>query len=379
MAEPPPRDGIPANRSREGFAWLVTVVAVLISGCLVWVLLAAEDREPPVVSMPQATAGGCTELGIAGPAAWEDMSEEEFHGMLEEQVTLGATWIRISASWHEIERYQGYLYWEGLDMRVRAAVDAGLRPLLLIHTLPDWVSGFGVTGSGAAESYGNFAGAVAQRYGREVEAYEVWNEPNIERFWPDPDPAAYAELLVDAVPKIRAADATATVIAGGMAPASNVPGLSYSGYSFLEELYGLDVLHLVDALAMHPYSYPERPSGMSQWNTFRQLAGIKALMRSHGDGHKQIWLTEFGAPTAGEGGVGEREQAAMISEALRLSWPDPGLGPLFIYTMYDLDFGEGDRESHFGLMYGPGRPKPAFTQLREVAGQCSEELPEGNR
>ena len=51
--------------------------AVLISGCLVWVLLAAEDREPPVVSMPQATAGGCTELGIAGPAAWEDMSEEE--------------------------------------------------------------------------------------------------------------------------------------------------------------------------------------------------------------------------------------------------------------------------------------------------------------
>lgn len=376
MAEPAPPDEGPVARRGEGFAWLVTTVAVLLSGCLVWVLLTFEDGELPEVSMPQITAGGCPKLGIAGPAAWEGMTEEEFREMLEEQVTLGATWIRISASWHEIERYQGYLYWEGLDMRIEAAVDAGLRPLLLIHTLPTWVTGFGVTGSGAAEEYGNFAGAVAQRYGRDVEAYEVWNEPNIERFWPDPDPAAYAELLVDAVPKIRAADPTATVIAGGMAPASNVPGLSYSGYSFLAGLYELDALSQVDALAMHPYSYPERPSGMSQWNTFRQLASIKALMRSHGDGHKAIWLTEFGAPTAGEGGVGEREQAAMVSEALRLSWPDPGLGPLFIYTMYDLDFGEEDRESHFGLMYGPGMPKPAFTQLRELAGQCNEDLPE---
>lgn len=368
-----------AGEGRRGkgdyFAWLTTAVAVLLSTYLVWNILTPAGGEGPEVEMPEAPAAGCTRLGIAGPAAWEKMSEEEFRRMLEEQVTLGATWIRVSASWHAMERIQGELYWDALDMRIEAIADAGLRPLLLIHTLPTWVEGFGTLGSGAAQQYGDFAGAVAQRYGEHIEAYEIWNEPNIERFWPDPSPAAYAEMLVDAAPKIRAADPSATLVAGGVAPAINVAGESYSAYTFLEELHELGAMQQVDAIAVHPYSYPERPSGMSRWNTFHQLASFKKMMRRYGD-PKPIWLTEFGAPTAGQGGVGEQEQAAMIAEALHLSWPDPMLGPLFIYTMYDLDFGAEDRESHFGIMYGPGEPKAAFTQLREAAEQCHEDLGE---
>ncbi|MGP6175224.1 cellulase family glycosylhydrolase [Corynebacterium sp. A21] len=357
---------------RNWFGWCVAVLAVLVSIALVCVILSLSRRsgEEVEVVMPEVSAGGCSELGMAGPAQWDWMGEDEFQVMVGEQVTLGAKWIRISASWHEIERQQGSYYWDQLDQRVNAAVDAGLTPLLLLHTLPDWVEGFGVVDSGAAQHYGEFAGAVAQHYGDRVTAYEIWNEPNIERFWPNPDPVAYAEWLAVASQNIEAVDPGAEIIAGGLAPASNVEGISYSGYTFLERLYELEALNYVTAVAVHPYSYPERPSGMARWNTFRQLGQIKELLRENGDGGKKIWLTEYGAPTSGEGGVGEREQATMVSEALRLAWIDPTLGPIFIYTMYDLDFGEDDRESHFGLMYGPGDPKVAFTALREVAVEC---------
>lgn len=361
--------------ARHWFSWLVTLLAVLVSIALVAVILSFNRRagDEAEVVMPEAVTGGCPKLGIAGPANWERMEQEEFQAMLEEQATLGANWIRISANWHVIEGERGSYYWDNLDRRITAAVDAGFTPLLLIHTLPTWVEGFGVVGSGAAQQYGEFAGAVAQRYGDRVHAYEIWNEPNIERFWPDPDPVAYAELLAAAGPAIEAGDPDAEIITGGLAPATNIEGESYSGYTFLEQLYALGALEYVSAIAIHPYSFPERPSGMARWNTFRQLGLIRQLMRDNGDREKKIWLTEYGAPTAGRGGVGEREQAVMVAEALRLTWKDPSLGPIFMYTMYDIDFHEGDPESHFGLMHGPGDPKPSFTALRDVAAECGGE------
>lgn len=294
--------------------------------------------------------------------------------MLEEQLLLGSTWIRVSAVWQDIEPEPGVYDWTGLDQRVDAAVKAGLIPLVLIHTHPVWLGGFGEIGSGAAEAFGRFAGDVAARYGDRVDAYEIWNEPNLARFWAVPDPDAYAEVLMAAVPRIRDADPGADIVSAGLAPAENVPGLSVDNLEFLARLYEIGALRGVTAVGMHPYSFPELPSGNSDWNAFRQLNEIKRMMDAHGDADKKIWLTEYGAPTGGENGVSERQQADMVVEALQLTVLDPRLGPIFMYTMYDLDLGINDPESYFGLMVGPGDPKLAFVELRETASGCAPRL-----
>lgn len=360
--------GIPLPR-----AWCVTLLAVLACALAVMVIgwVGVDDFERVEKPMPEAAHDRCHSLGVAGPMDWENMTPDDFRFMVAEMDTMGAEWIRLGVIWRDIEPSPGTFRWEGLDERLNIALDAGLRPLLLIHTTPAWVSGFGTVGSGAAQQYAQFAAQVAERYRDQADAYEIWNEPNIDRFWENPSPESYAELLTATAPRLREIDPDAEVVSAGLAPALNIDGYSVTIDRFLRGLYELDALRDVTAVGIHPYSYPELPSGSSHWNTFSQLPKIQAIMHSHGDYTRSIWLTEYGAPSSGEGGVGTALQADMVVEALQLTDDNRSLGPIFMYTMYDLNLGAEDRESYFGLLYGPGDPKPAYLELRDAAEQCA--------
>jgi hypothetical protein len=92
--------------------------------------------------------------------------------------------------------------------------------------------------SGLARAYATFAGAAAARYSaRGVHAYEIWNEPNNASFWaPRADGARYAGLLKAASASIRRADANATIVTGGMSPATDAGG-NVAPVTFLKQLY----------------------------------------------------------------------------------------------------------------------------------------------
>lgn len=353
-------------------AWRVTALVVLASLLVVAVIRATAPDDPVRVdqAMPTATRERCPDLGMAAPMSWEDMPAADFRAMVAEMDTLGVSRIRLGVVWRDIESSPGVLRWEALDERISIARDAGMQPLLLIHTTPDWVQGFGVIGSGAAAEYARFAGQVAERYRGTVEGYEIWNEPNLARFWPTPSVESYAEMLTLTAPLLRRIDPGAEVVSAGLAPAEDRAGYSIELERYLRELYELDALRDVTAVGIHPYSFPELPSGSARWNTFAQLPRIQAIMRNHGDDERQIWLTEYGAPSAGDEGVGTTMQARMVVEALQLAAANPHLGPIYMYTMYDIDLGSADPESHFGLLYGPGQPKPAFLELRDAARKC---------
>src|SRR5690606_25242043 len=81
----------------------------------------------------------------------------------------------------------------------------------------------------------DFLGAAAQRYGTSgqfwdyvkkefpgidpapLQVWEIWNEPNSSTFWrPEPDPDAYAELLVKSAERIREQDGAARIMSAGM-------------------------------------------------------------------------------------------------------------------------------------------------------------------
>lgn len=348
-------------RDRGRTMSVVVIVAALVGGLIAAVLLTRDSADGPAV---------CGRFGVAAPADWEEMSEDEFRRMIDEQVHLGARDIRLAAVWQDIEPRPGVFHWEGMDGRVQIALDAGLTPLLLIHTHPDWVSGFGEIGSGAAQAYGEFAGEVARRYGDRVHAYEIWNEPNLDRFWPDPDPDAFAELLAAAGPRIAAVDPDADIVSGGLSPATNRANTSIAPVDYLRRLYELGAQEHVTTVGMHPYSYPERPSGESDWNAFGQMSQMTALMDEYGDTDKQIWVTEIGAPSDGDRGVGESGQADLIAEALDLIGEDPRIGRAYLYTMYDIDLGRRNPESHFGLFRAPGEPKEIARRLAEGATAC---------
>src|SRR5204862_7092801 len=110
------------------------------------------------------------------------------------------------------------------------------------------------------------------------------NGPNTPNFWaPEPDPAAYVDLLRGAASAIRAVDPTAEVVTAGL-PASD-RGIPLT--TFLDGMYDASVRGAFDTLAIHPYA--SHPSGVMDI-----LRAARAEAARHGDSGRPIWATEFG-------------------------------------------------------------------------------------
>ena len=67
------------------------------------------------------------------------------------------------------------------------------------------------------EEFLAFFRQCAERYGRKVRYIEVFNEPNLLRFWQEPpNPEAYAELLKKAAALVRRCAPGVKIVYGGL-------------------------------------------------------------------------------------------------------------------------------------------------------------------
>jgi hypothetical protein len=99
---------------------------------------------------------------------------------------------------------------------------------------------------------------------------------------------------------------------------------------------------------MHPYTFPGLPADAgSLWNTY--LPQMHTLMQANGDGSKQIWFTEFGAPVADNpNDVSLSDQACSYTQAFALARSWTWAGPIFAYNWIDYD-PDGAGYGDFGL------------------------------
>ncbi len=282
----------------------------------------------------------------------------------------GATWVRLDLDWSWVERDRGAADWRATDAALPRARAAGLRVLLVVSATPTWARPPGTGDKTPPLEAGDFAAFLTravERYGPDVAAWQVWNEPNIERFWqPAPDPQAYAELLVAATAAIRTVDPDAVVVTAGLAPAADTPdGSERDPVGFLADLARTGALDGVDAVGVHPYSFPALPGDEAPWNLFGRLAELRAHAVGADGRALPLWLTEFGYPTGDHpNAVDETVQAQGILDALVASQADGSTGPLFVYSDRDRD-DEAD-PGGFGVRDLSGAPKPAWLALQEA-------------
>jgi hypothetical protein len=239
---------------------------------------------------------------------------------------------------------------------------------------PSWARPAGTTGHHPPDpaQYAAFAKVAVQHYSAlGVHAYEVWNEPNITNFWETPDAAAYTRVLRAAYPAIKSADPTATVITGGTAPAAT-NGTNIAPVDFLERIYANGGKGYFDAVGHHPYCWPALPGDAKDWSAWYQMYGtatsLRSVMVDNGDGAKQIWGTEFGAPTSGPSGsyISEDAQATTLQRAWSLWSSYSWAGPLMWYAGRDLGTSTTTRENFFGLLRYDYSPKPAYSALEQL-------------
>jgi hypothetical protein len=337
--------------------WAVlALVGIAIGGITVGTLAACATGSPP-----QAT-GDTLGFSPGAPFVWESHADQVRD--LDLMASTGAKWIRLDFSWPSVQPAPDTWNFKPFDDLVALVKSKGFEILALPAYTPDWAKAPGTTAPASPAAFAAFMTQLVTRYAPQgVKHWEIWNEPNLARFWSPPDPAAYTRLLVAGATAVHAADPGATVISAGLSPATDASdGSQISPLTFARGMYANGVKGSFDAFGIHPYGFPGLPTDTSttSWNTWFRMADIHRLMDENGDGGKKIWMTEFGAPTGtSSGAVSEARQVDFVREALVARTKDEWLGPLFWYSARDQGTNPADREQNFGLWRNDFSAKPA--------------------
>lgn len=296
----------------------------------------------------------------------------------------GAGSVRLAVYWSDVQPRAGVLDWSAVDRFMAAAVAARLDVLPVVLRTPAWAAANPsdpASPPGDPATYAAFLRALIGRYGphgtfwpanaslprRPVREWQVWNEPDITKYWSVPGAWApgYVRLLRAAHSAIRRADPHAKVV---------LAGLTNRSWIDLRRVYAAGGRRLFDVAAAHPFS--RRVA-----NVVKIVDLVRKEMRRHGDARKALLLTEV-SWSSGEGHstfnygweTTERGQAARVRAALTALAARRArdrIAGLYWYTWLSPAIGGADSFDYGGLrrLDGAGRSvsKPALAAFRATA------------
>lgn len=206
-----------------------------------------------------------------------------------------------------------------------------------------------------------FAAAVLRYRGYNI-IWEIWNEPDLARFWPvRPDAKAYSTLATEVCLRVRSVVPEAVLVGPALGripdPQDNVTP------EYLSTVLLSKAAQCFDAISVHPYRHgAEEPEAV-----FRDYEQIHLMMAAHKN-YKPVVNTEWGYTTSQ---VSASQQAAY---ALRMRLIDMMWNvPLSIwYEWRDSRVESSDPEGFFGLTRINGEDKPAMTAIAALMPQIHD-------
>jgi len=193
-------------------------------------------------------------------------------------------------AWPNLEPVKGQWRFETLDKYVALAAEHHVGVLLPLGLSPGWASARPQEKStyqpGAAAEPRNvqdwraYVGTVVRRYKGRIQAYEIWNEPNLKQFFS----GSVDQMLIltrEASQIIRNIDPDALIVS---------PSATQDrGVSWLAEFLLKGGGAFVDVIGFHLYVAPQPPEA-----TLALVSSVRQTMTHTGDGEKPIWNTEAG-------------------------------------------------------------------------------------
>lgn len=310
---------------------------------------------------------------------------------------LGVGWVKVQVSWKLYEpapeAYHPERFAE-LDAFISRANTQGLNVLLGVSKAPEWSRPTTELDGPPSDFalYERFMHDLAARYQGQVAAYELWNEPNLQREW-NGFPlggALFVDLLRAGVSGARAADPNAILIAGAPAVTGiNDRVTAVDDRVFWQEMLQANVASLVDGLGVHPYGYGNPPDSTAvnpsplthshnnhpsfffadTVHDYRQLLADAGIRRP-------LWVTEFGwgsfenvaaSPPAEAdfmADVTEWQQAIYTLRAVELGQTWGLEGPLILWNLnFGPLLGTAFAESGYSLLRPDGTKRPLYFSL----------------
>ncbi|MFH1928968.1 MAG: cellulase family glycosylhydrolase [Chloroflexota bacterium] len=359
----------------------------------------ATPKPKPVVVAMSAMPGTGFGYGIQ-----PDMVTDGDHGRIVSHVhQLGFGWIKQQVEWFRYNPGPGQYDWGTLDRIVDACTNNGINVMFSVVKAPHWARPPGDTDEGPPadpNTYGEFLKAMAARYKGRVKAYEIWNEQNLYYEWGGRggklNAGKYVELLKVAYGAIKSVDPGAIVISGALTPTGYNDGdTAIDDRVYLEQMYQAGLARYCDAVGAHPSGYNNPPD--ADWRSYSDpsktfnppphpswffrgtMESYRNIMVKYGDGHKRIWVTEFGwatveglgvPPAEGYGYAADNTEAEQAQWLVRAYEMGKNWGWVGVMFLWNLNFapvsGKENEKAAFGIVRDNWSPRPAFAALAHM-------------
>lgn len=323
--------------------------------------------------------GAETKLVASKPLVWRDFlgvnahflwfSPQQAAQQMDRLRDLGLEWTRVDLHWDRHEAKENEYLFKPIDHVVDALKEKQLKSVFYLVGSAPFASSAPASASNKDqyppkdnEVFAKRMGMLAHRY-PSVDAWQIWNEPNLPSFWqPAENAADYGRLLQSSVRVLKQVAPGKPVVMAGMAYYSQMPvrkGL------MLEELGKMGALGLGAVVAYHPYSQAPEGDEVKARDFILRTKEINQRLRTMKV--PGIWATEWGwssyaGPEEEQNIIGEAGQADYLLRRLVLmSVAD--FDRIFLFALSDLDSRAGVRDRSYGLLNLQGKPKPAYTAL----------------
>jgi hypothetical protein len=240
----------------------------------------ASDLQTPKAAIPASYFGmHIHHLAYPGPTPWPNVPVPQWR-----------LWD-ANVTWADLQPAKGQWRFENLDGYVSLAKQHGTGLLLTLGGSPTWASAKpqlqssyypGFTAEPAnIEDWREYVRTVVARYKGRIQAYEIWNEPNLTDFWS----GSIDQMLMltrEASQIIRNVDPQALVVSPSATTAYGIPWLA----EFLKKGGG----QYVDVIGFHFYVEAQLPP--EEMLTIIQR--VQQVLADNGLADKPVWNTETG-------------------------------------------------------------------------------------
>lgn len=245
---------------------------------------------------------------------------------LEKLASIGIQWVRIDFDWDRIQPDPNVWDWSQHDRIVATCERLGLGTLAVLAYTPQWASGNKdrTVPPVHPEAYLAFVSEVVRRYQNRVQAWSIWNEPNLKQFWKGSLKQFVHEFWVPGLERVRSVDLDAYLVGPDLSSAR--------GNRCLRDWFPLCLAagkELLDAVSHHQYDGGDTVSGR-----VHEVERVHAAMVSSGAQHHPLWVTEIGWDR-----VNPMEQGRLLAEVYDRMGEFPWWTKTFWYDSHGPNWG----------------------------------------
>jgi hypothetical protein len=237
----------------------------------------------------------------------------------------------------------GAAYQKQISDAFAAAKSADLPVLMTVRSTKALTSASGNASelAAAGESFANSVKALESSYGAQLVAIEIWNEPDLAKYWPTRSlDTTFVPFMSAVCRSLQGKPQSTPMIGFGFARPPSAGTTSALALNKIVSEYP----QCLSAISYHPY-------GMSG----AQISKTQAFIQQNF--HLPGVISEWGVPSLSSNG-GIEAQAGKISTFIA-DVKKLDIALTSIYEWKNSETGSNDRERNFGLLTSDGQSKPA--------------------